>query len=154
MDRRFFILSATAVSVIGAPSFADTMLINSPGDGFLNLRTGPGSNFDVIRKMYHGSRVETLETSGNWVRVRHESGAVGWTFAKYLARPSAGSYHVYSPGDGYLNLRTGPGTKFDIIRRMYNGEDVRILEVSGAWARVKHYDSGATGWCSTKFLQR
>lgn len=153
MDRRVFILSVAATAAFATPSFAKTMIVNSPGDGFLNLRTGPGSSFDVIRKMYHGNRVETLEKSGNWVRVRHESGAVGWTFAKYLRDPSGGGYKVYSPGDGYLNLRTGPGTGFDIIRPMYNGDTVRVLETSGSWARVQHVSSGANGWCSSKFLR-
>lgn len=154
MDRRTFLITTGAACLTAGRAWADRRIVNSPGDGYLNLRTGPGSNFDVIRRMGHGSSVETLEWSEGWVRVRHQSGAIGWAFGKYLARPaSSGGYRVYSPGDGYLNLRTGPGTRFDILRRMYNGERVTILEVSGTWVRVRH-ESGAVGWCSSKFLRQ
>lgn len=152
MDRRIFILSAAACA-LARPARAEQRVVHSPGDGFLNLRTGPGSEFGIIRRMYHGSRVETLEWAGGWVRVRHESGDVGWAFAQYLVRPTTNDLRVYSPGDGYLNLRTGPGTRFDIITRMYNGEGVRVLEASGTWVRVQH-ESGLVGWCSSNFLRR
>lgn len=59
--------------------------VNSPGDGYLNLRSGPGSEYNIIREMSHGDRVVLLSSSGNWRRVRHNaSGAVGWAYKNYL----------------------------------------------------------------------
>lgn len=154
MKRRMFLTVAAAALVTAGQARAERLLVNSPGDGFLNLRTGPGSQFDIIRKMFHGSAVETLEFANGWVRVRHESGAVGWAFAKYLVRPAATNVrYVYSANDGFLNLRTGPGTRYQIIRPMYNGEAVTLLERSGGWVRVKH-ESGAIGWTFEKYLRR
>lgn len=134
---------------------AEVMIVNSPGDGFLNLRTGPGGNFAIIMEMNHGTALNTLEFSGNWARVEHESGAVGWAFRKYMVRPASGpaKLYVYSPGDGFLNLRTGPGSGFAIITRMYNGEWVEILERSGNWVRVYH-EYGDEGWAYSKYLRR
>lgn len=151
MRRRTFLASSAAFFVTATTARAETRIVNSPGDGFLNLRTGPGSNYSIIQQMYHGSSVETLEWSGNWVRVRHQSGATGWASGKYLARPAARWLQVYSPSDGYLNLRTGPGTKYGIIRRMYNYEGVEVLEVQGNWARVRH-ESGDTGWAHRRYM--
>ncbi|MAM61919.1 SH3 domain-containing protein [Maritimibacter sp. UBA3975] len=154
MDRRLFITASAAALLAGTSARAERMLVNSPGDGFLNLRSGPGSGFNILYQMPHGSSVETLESAGGWVRVRHESGAVGWAFARYLASAGTSPFrYIYSAGDGYLNLRTGPGTKFNIIRRMYNGEEVRLLERRGSWVRVRH-ESGAVGWASEKFMRR
>lgn len=154
MTRVF--LAAFFAVIVGAVAFAGEMrMVNSPGDGFLNLRTGPGSNFQILRPMDHGSIVEILETQGNWSRVLHEeSGAMGWAYRKYLLPFDGGvaTKFIYSPGDGYLNLRTGPGTDFAIIRQMYNGESVEIVEREGSWVRVYH-QSGAQGWCSSKFLR-
>lgn len=151
MRRRTFLATATAFVATARAAQADTYVVNSPGDGYLNLRTGPGSNYAIIRPMTHGSTVETLEWAGNWVRVRHASGDVGWAFAKYLGRAVSPYKQVYSPSDGYLNLRTGPGTQYNIIRRMYNWEGVKLLEIKGNWARVRH-DSGATGWAHRRYL--
>ena len=144
-----------ATLFLALPALAEMRIVNSPGDGYLNLRTGPGSQFDIILPMTHGSTVDILETKGSWSRVRHEqTGATGWAFRKHLAPLQAGvpTKFVYSPGDGYLNLRTGPGSSFAIVQRMYNGDSVEIVERKGGWVRVFH-QSGATGWCFEKYLR-
>ena len=64
MNRRLFLTSAAAALVTATTARAERLLVNSPGDGFLNLRTGPGSQYNIIRKMYHGSAVETLVNNG------------------------------------------------------------------------------------------
>ena len=152
MRRRLFLAAGAAFVATGRAASAETLLVNSPGDGYLNLRTGPGSQYQIIRKMYHGSSVEVLEAAGAWLRVRHQSGAVGWAFGQYLVRPASTSWlTVYSPADGYLNLRSGPGTKYQIIMPMYNGEQVEVLERKGNWARVRH-QSGAVGWAYRSYL--
>jgi uncharacterized protein YgiM (DUF1202 family) len=154
MKRRLFIASATgALFAASLPARAETLIVHSPGDGFLNLRTGPGTGYAIIRQMYHGSRVETLEWSGNWVRVRHQSGDVGWAYAQNLRRPASRVRTVFSPGDGYLNLRAGPGTGYGIVLRMYNGEQVELLDGSGKWRYVRH-QSGTEGWAYVDYLVR
>ena len=152
LNRLFFALAATLWALV---AHAEVMIVNSPGDGYLNLRTGPGGNFAVIMEMDHGTAVNTLEYSGNWARVEHETGAVGWAHRKYMVPYASGpaKYRVFSPGDGYLNLRTGPGTNYAIITRMNNGTWVEILERSGNWVRVFH-EYGDEGWAHSKYLVR
>lgn len=155
MRMLFLSMVLVAISMAPAPA-ADVRYVYSPSDGFLNLRTGPGTRYDIIREMYNGDRVRVVEYAGSWVRVVHQSGVRGWASAKYLVRRDAArpgrTRYVFSPNDGYLNLRTGPGTRYRIVREMYNGEYVEILEWSGNWVRVRH-ESGATGWASARFLR-
>ncbi|MDJ0824738.1 MAG: SH3 domain-containing protein [Rhodobacter sp.] len=153
MVRLFALILVSLVMAVAAR--AEVMIVNSPGDGFLNLRTGPGGGFAIIMEMDHGTAVNTLEFSGNWARVEHESGAVGWAHRKYMVPYAAGpaKWYVYSPGDGFLNLRTGPGTNFAVITRMYNGSWVEILERSGNWVRVFH-EFGDEGWAYAKYLRK
>ncbi|MDF0600744.1 SH3 domain-containing protein [Psychromarinibacter sp. C21-152] len=145
--------TAVAVVFFALAAQAETMMVNSPNDGFLNLRTGPGNGYQIIMQMPHSSLLETLERSGNWLRVRHESGYEGWAYRKYMVRydPTPNLYRVYSPNDGFLNLRTGPGTRFAIITPMYNGTEVRILEWSGKWVRVQT-EYGQQGWAYSSYL--
>lgn len=83
---RHFLATALMIMLAGA-ALAELRMVNSPGDGYLNLRTGPGSDFRILRRMYHGERVDILERKGNWVRVyHHPTGARGWAYAKYLRR--------------------------------------------------------------------
>ena len=156
---RMLILSLflVAISVWSPADAADVRYVYSPNDGYLNLRTGPGTRYRITREMYNGDRVRVVEYAGRWVRVVHESGARGWASARYLVRrgtggSDGGKRYVFSPRDGYLNLRSGPGTRYRILREMNNGEFVDILESSGSWVRVRH-ESGATGWAAARYLR-
>jgi N-acetylmuramoyl-L-alanine amidase len=153
MKRRAFLSSATAFGALwfSGPARADALIVNSPGDGFLNLRTGPGTGFGIVYAMPHGSEVYTLEWSGRWVRVQHETGHTGWCASKYLARMGPERLYVYSASDGFLNLRSGPGTNHGIIMQMYNDEVVEVLGSSGNWRQVRH-ESGAVGWAHGRYL--
>ncbi|KMW60318.1 N-acetylmuramoyl-L-alanine amidase [Candidatus Rhodobacter oscarellae] len=150
-----FISFLVIALVMAVSARAELLYVNSPNDGFLNLRTGPGGGFNVIMRMGHGTSVNTLEIAGNWARVEHQSGAVGWAHRKYMVRPVAtpARLFVYSPGDGFLNLRTGPGSGFTIITRMYHGSWVEVLERRGNWVRVFH-EYGDEGWAYIKYLRQ
>jgi len=74
---RMIAAAAMLLAVLVPPAAAETKYVYSPSDGYLNLRTGPGTGFDVIRQMRNYSAVEILERSGTWARVRHESGDTG-----------------------------------------------------------------------------
>jgi len=101
MIRRAFLATAIgyAASLSARPARADGLVVNAPGKGFLDLRTGPGSGFDTVFAMPHGSHVDTLEWSGPWVRVRHETGRTGWCAAQFLARTGASALSVQTVGD-------------------------------------------------------
>ena len=70
----------------GAPKVADVRFVGRTDAGYLNLRAGPGTNHAVLRRMYPGDRLEPLGRDGAWLRVRHVSGAEGWTFAASVRR--------------------------------------------------------------------
>ena len=151
------IFATVLMILLAGAALAETRMVNSPGDGYLNLRTGPGSNFEIVRRMAHGSHVDVLETKGSWSRIHHQvSGAEGWAFRKYLANEKSSSTlrRVHSPNDGYLNLRSGPGSDFKILRRMYHGDQVDALERNGNWVRVYHHNTGAKGWAFGTYLRR
>ncbi len=138
----------------GSIGWADTRIVNSPGDGYLNLRTGPSTGNAIIQKMFHGTKAQVLGASGKWLKVRHQSGAVGWSHSKYLLRQGSGGgpvKYVYSPGDGYLNLRSGPGSNYAIRRQMNHFTQVTVLQRQGKWVKVRH-ETGAVGWAFGKYL--
>lgn len=56
--------------------------------------------------------------------------------------------------DGYLNLRSGAGTNYSVIGKLYDGTKVTILDptmVNGVWLKVKTED-GLVGYCSSDYL--
>ncbi|RIA56083.1 SH3 domain-containing protein [Dichotomicrobium thermohalophilum] len=86
-DNGAFGLSAPAGFGRGGSQFVtDYRVVRDPKDGWLNLRTGPSTDFNIIRRMDNGTRVRILELYGEWALVRHESGSVGWAYLPYMAK--------------------------------------------------------------------
>ena len=162
MNRRAFLISAAALgaSVVtagAAQAGGVTLVVNAPSHGALNLRSGPGTHYHVIKSMPHGTKVTKLKQSGGWVKVRLHSGHTGWASAAYLDKPHSnhggyGIWAVVQSYDGCLNLRTGPGSGYQIIKVMNNGEKVEILGSSGKWRKVRHKHSGKVGWAHGAYL--
>ena len=71
-----------------------TATVNTPGDGFLSLRSEPSTRRGSrLRKIPHGTQVQLAECtteadSGSWCRTTY-SGATGWVFERYLVRTPA-----------------------------------------------------------------
>lgn len=146
------LLTLLLLSPLGA--FAQSLFVAQTEDGYLNLRSGPGTRFEILRRLSPGDRVAVEEEIGSWARVRLPSGERGWASLNYLERgpralPSV--LYVARTNDGYLNMRAGPGTDHPVLRRMYTGDRLEELERQGRWLRIRHV-SGAIGWAYDAYV--
>jgi SH3-like domain-containing protein len=145
--------------VVIVPSFASaqTLIVNdpTPSDGWLNLRTGPSTSYNVIQRIYNGLWVQEIGRSGNWAQVRLSGGTTGRAYGPYLlpAQSAGGRLIVNDQTDGWLNLRTGPNTSYRIIQRMNNGLYVQEIGRQGNWSEVR-LPGGTTGWSYRPFMNR
>lgn len=150
-----------ALLFAGAAAATQTMYVDSPKDGSLNLRTGPSTQYAVIQAMPHGSRVTIYETRGKWAHLRHQGGATGWAHTGWLSyempAPRAGkapalqTLYVHVPRYDGLNLRRGPGTGYPVVLTMAQGSSVELLGQQGSWLFVRHV-SGAVGWAHRDYF--
>ena len=53
------------------------------GDGFLAVRTGPGSDYRMIDRLHNGDVVEHITSQGPWRGVRY-GGRKGWVHGNWL----------------------------------------------------------------------
>ena len=58
---------------------------------------------------------------------------------------------IVNAGDG-LNIRSGPGSQYDVVASAENGSTVVILERSGDWTKI-NYGGGKTGYVASAYLQ-
>ena len=75
--------------------------LNPDGDNFLAVRTGPGTQFDMIDKIHTGDQVWIFNQDGNWFGVVYDAdfvecspvdykreyngpGKKGWVFQKFV----------------------------------------------------------------------
>ncbi len=119
-------------------------------DGALNLRSGAGTDSDVLTVLPDGARVElTGAISNGFTRVVYQ-GITGWASSQWLTSGGrTGSTATVI--DGELNLRASATTGAAVLAVMPDGATVALLgESANGFARVRF---GATeGWAYAAFL--
>lgn len=141
----------------------------------LNVRYGPGFQYGVITQLVRGQSVTLAgqRTADNkWVMINW-SGSTAWVsgLPAYLwTSVPVSNLSVWNgtvPGTGgpvtegsatvasvdFLNVRTGPGVSYPVIRAMPSGSVVTMIgrNTASTWAKVRLADS-AVGWMSAAYL--
>lgn len=125
---------------------------------YVNLRTGPGTSYGVIRTLQKGEELEVLDSSNkDWVKVKTSKNETGWCSTEYIEfsdEESSGTEEtLVAKTTDYVNLRKGAGTSYDVIMTLPLGTTVTVLDNSNKdWAKVKT-STGLTGWCSKEYLE-
>lgn len=129
-------------------------IINDP-DGYTNVRSGKGIEYNVLTKIYEGEVFSVESNNENWWPVITKSGVRGYVhksrvailrnFEKYNAR-------INDP-DGYTNIRSGKGTSFTILDKIFEGENfiVEKNEFSNWW--IVRKNNGVTGYMHKSRIQ-
>lgn len=127
----------------------------------LNLRSGPGLEYDVIAVLPPGAVVAILdEPVAGWYPVLYAD-LEGWASGAYLAIADDGSVEdgdVATVVAAALNLRDGPGLDYAVVAQLPYGTTVEIIggpeEADGyTWVQVR-VPSGCIdgGWIAAEFL--
>jgi hypothetical protein len=69
----------------GCKKFGKVRGLDVNGDNFLAVRTGPGTGFTEVDRLYTGNGVSICSQQGKWLRVKYGGGS-GWVYGKYVAR--------------------------------------------------------------------
>lgn len=129
--------------------FGETVLIRDTNDDYVNLREGPGTEYDIITTLPNGSWARLGEGvwDERWTYVMCE-GNVGWVHSDFVHDLSGVIRNNTNTG---CNVRQGPGTDYDIIGYLYNGEYAVAHDTydDEGWFCIE-YDGGI-GWISGGF---
>lgn len=122
----------------------------------LNLRSGPGTGFDVQLVLPYGARVTLTGASDNGFLGVIYNGTNGWAHADYLAQTGQWTDSTAGGGDtlyvsSSLNLRSGPSMSDRVLTVMPGGAKVTTTgEEQDGWIAIS-YD-GTEGWASGSYL--
>lgn len=150
------LLLACAVPMAALGESTGRIYVSSTGEGTLNLRSGPGKEYEPKGYVHHNDRVTVLGHDGIWSKIKTASGRTGWIKTKYIDGTTralgTGTKKVSVPDGGSLNLRKGPGTGYDIRGSVSNGATVKVLNTEDDWVKVTVTSSGRTGWIKAKYI--
>jgi uncharacterized protein YraI len=144
---------------------------------YLNLRSGPGTKYDVVAVLKQNSEVFIVARSSGstWYLVMTRGGPTGWVKRYYIhtdfpytslpfaetgqggpsPKPpsSAPTYPSGTVNSGALNVRSGPGTNYRTIAVISGGTTVALVgrNGSGSWLKVK-IPTGSVGWVNGYYI--
>ena len=122
----------------------------------LNIRAGAGTDYAIVGSLTKGARVEIYEivaASGgtNWGRI-----AKGWISMKYVDLDEEEPVDkiiatgTIKTSSGNLNVRSGPGSNYEIVTKLASGTRVDIHEITMVdgtkWGRIDQ------GWISMDYV--
>ncbi len=107
----------------------------------LRIRSGPGTQYEVLGKLANGVLIKVLKTQGSWVKIDR-----GWVSSGYLVTVIVKNYFVRV--NSYLTVRSGPGTGYKAVDKLYNDNVVTVYNRQGTWGQI-----GVKRWVSMNYLE-
>jgi len=140
--------------------------VYTTGGDRLNVRSGPGLDFEVVTQLEAGTLVTLFEGPRKvdglaWWRVGDDAGNTGWAVERVDEEQTlqlallVGADAVVTTGGDKLNVRTGAGTGNELAFQLDEGVRVTLLEapqvVDGfRWWKIQTAD-GQEGWTIDRF---
>lgn len=129
-------------------------------DHYVNVRTEPNTDSQIVGKIYNGAVAQILDTAGeagDWFKVT--SGNVeGYIKAEFFLWGDAAEAAIDQYVTRYaevlpqrLNVRKEPGLEAGRIGYVDCGEKVRVLEDLGEWLKIAYTDS-RDGYVSAEYV--
>ncbi len=102
----------------------------------LKIRSGPSTGYDVLATVSKGTSLSVSGQSGNWYYVELKNGTEGYASKEYIQKGTGYSTCTIDVSSS-LNVRSGPGTGYDVVTSVKNGTVVTLLDDSGSWYKIK-----------------
>jgi SH3-like domain-containing protein len=131
------------VFCVGLVAAAERLTVAVPS---ANIRSGPGTKYDVLWKVSKFFPLQVIQSSGKWYRFKDFEGDEGWIHKSLVRKIPA----VVTKRDN-CNVRSGPDTSFNIVFTTEKGVPLKVVERKEKWLLVQHAD-GDKGWIHTSLV--
>ncbi|CEK30191.1 enterotoxin [[Clostridium] sordellii] len=140
--------------------------VNVDKGSYLNIRSGPSTNYKIVGKSTNGQLLKATEKIRNWYKIDY-NGQIAYineNFVQILNSKNENNTTnkdtvVIAKDSGIvavseLNVRTGPSTNYSVISQVRNGDILNIVakDSSTNWLKIQ-FKGGTTGWVSGKYVK-
>ncbi|WP_078379567.1 SH3 domain-containing protein [Sutcliffiella halmapala] len=124
----------------------------------LRVRSGPGTNFNVVGFIHSTDQVSYIDQNENWVKIR-TNGIEGWVSNEFVSihakkqkettddsenQPAPKTNQTATVTTDGLNVRSEPSTQSEVLDSLSEGKIVNVVEKRSNWLKIS-YDK-KTGW--------
>ena len=131
------LLTIVVILLTGGFAMAERLSVSSR---IANIRSGPGTGYEILWKVESYYPMMVLKKSGSWINFRDFEGDEGWIHTS-LVRKKPTVITIKNK----CNVRTGPGTNHKVIFTVEKGIPFLIIGRQKSWIQIKHAD-GDRGW--------
>ncbi|MGE4558843.1 MAG: SH3 domain-containing protein [Desulfobulbus sp.] len=136
------LLKKSSWTLIGSLLFCSSVwaaeYLSVARDG-INLRSGPGTNSDVLFELPMGYPLEVVSREGQWVKVSDYEGDKGYIVESLLSKTP---YVIIKVKE--CNVRSGPSTNDAVVGNVVKDVIFQRVEQKGDWVKISHPQ--LTGW--------
>lgn len=125
-------------------------------DPSLRVRSGRGTNFDILGSYKKNTTIKITSISSNWGKVDY-NGKTGYVCMDYVKKITTststttnGNYKVNTK-DG-LNLRSGRGTNYTKLTAIPYNTTVSVSSIKDGWGKITY--GGKTGYSAMQYLTK
>ncbi len=134
---QLLVIMILAIFLTAGTVFAERVAISVPK---ANIRSGPGTQYDVLWNCEKYYPLVVIKKNGEWYRFKDFENDVGWIHKSIVDKtPSVITKNKKT------NVRSGPGTSFNIVFTVERGVPFKVMGKKGSWLQIKHAD-GDEGW--------
>ncbi|WP_170287604.1 N-acetylmuramoyl-L-alanine amidase [Aquibacillus halophilus] len=146
-SKKYVLTLITSILIILSISsivYASEALINVNN---LNVRNGPGTDFDTIMQVHEEETYEIIREQNGWIEIQLEQGT-GWITKEFIS--IQGTETVEQGEDKNIisnqsvtiihdktTLREGPSTDYEIIGNVNQGTTLEVFDHVGGWYEVQ-----------------
>lgn len=123
-------------------------------DNYVNVRSVPGEDGEVLGKLYNNSACTVLGTEGDWYKI-HSGNVEGYIKAEFLVLGDADlaksvGHRVADVTTQTLNVRTEADIEAELLGQVPEGEELSVIEEKDGWVKVAIEEGD--GWVSSDFV--
>ena len=135
--RGLFIIAIIILTVSGVASAAERYAITG---SLANVRSGPGTNHEVIYEAEKYYPVILLKKAGNWIQIEDYEGDIGWIHKSLITKMS-----TIITIKSKCNIRSGPSIKHQVLFISEKGVPFKVIKRQDRWIHIQHSE-GHKGW--------
>lgn len=126
----------------------DQMFTGIINDDSVNIRSGAGINFEILRKMDKDELILVLESNLDWYKIKLPRNSKAYIYNKFI-KMSDNTYG-YINSDS-VNIRAGKGTNFNVIGQLNKNDLVEVIEQDNEWSQI-FSDTNCFAWAHKDFV--
>ena len=116
----------------------------------VNLRSGPGVNFEILRKLDKGNTVLVLEADNEWLKLSLPRNSNAFIHKDFIKAENS----IFGVITGKrVNIRAGEGTNFNIIGQLNTEDQVEIIRKGTDWFHIYPYEN-CFAWVHKDFVKK